>query len=733
MQKKRNKFNKKINRYEKRLVRKRQKGIADTLRVQNKIRTTRRNRDEAIASLENHRDNGNWMMQTLGDSPVIFDEALAESSTEQIRRFYDRKGYFGTEVSYSLDTVGRSNKIVETTFLIDEAPPYLISAYEFSSADSAIKSLVIRDTLVSQIKVGQPLDQIKLEQERNRIAKFIKNSGYYGFNKAFILFEVDTSVADKKAEVTLIIKTPPEKPRHELLTIDEVSFHAGVGTRLTDSVNQIKYHFSKTRFYPQSLDKMIYVRPGEPFSLESVEKTQRRLGSLDLFKFVNIQLDTSAGFNRMNIFTDPFKKFQYSLEFGLNVTQSIPGPFTRISLKDRNAFGRLEIMELSLRAAFEAQASATTLETNNLFISGYTSMELGGDVSVTFPRILLPFASNIIRRLKINNPKTEIRAGYSSVNRPEYTRSNIQGVLNYQWNDKSNDRFKVSLLEMQVINTTRKSTAFQQRLIELFNQGNTLIYSFDRSFVTSMSFEFTRAYDYGLNNQRSRYIKGFIEAGGSYLNLLPADLRNNFAGLRTYRFVKSFGEYRQSIPISRESKLVLRSHLGVAIPYGDTESVLPYEKYFFSGGSNSNRAWRPRRVGPGSYTPATTADGSFDYSFEQPGDILFESNIEYRSKFVSFIDWAAFIDASNVWLLRQDASRPGGQISTDAWRELAIGMGLGLRFDFSFLIIRFDWGVRIMDPAMPLGERFLGDDLSFGSLFRRTDRQVLNFGIGYPF
>ena len=172
----------------------------------------------------------------------------------------------------------------------------------------------------------------------------------------------------------------------------------------------------------------------------------------------------------------------------------------------------------------------------------------------------------------------------------------------------------------------------------------------------------------------------------------------------------------------------------MAKPYGISDGVLPYEKYFFAGGSTSIRAWQPRRLGPGSFSPDKNEDGTYDYRFEQPGEILFAAMFEYRRKLFGSFDGAVFVDVGNTWTFRQDLSRPGANFQMNRfYKELAVGTGIGVRMDFDFLVLRVDMGVKAYDPARPEGERYILDNLSFSRPLGEKGQRVFNIGIGYPF
>jgi outer membrane protein assembly factor BamA len=249
--------------------------------------------------------------------------------------------------------------------------------------------------------------------------------------------------------------------------------------------------------------------------------------------------------------------------------------------------------------------------------------------------------------------------------------------------------------------------------------------------VSSTKFSIINNYnDYGNKNQKSAYLRYSVETGGNLLRWFGEQYLDE--GIEHFQFAKVRGDYRSTIPINSKESIAYRFHVGYALPYGRNKT-LPYEKFFFAGGSNSLRAWEPRRLGPGSYMP-TDSLGNYSNNFEQQGEVIFESSIEYRHKIFGFVYGAIFVDAGNIWTIRDDKSRPGAQFEFDRfYKEIAVGTGYGLRFDFNFLLMRFDVGMKLYDPAGPTGARFFTDPGFKDPVFDNYKRFVYNIGIGYPF
>jgi len=341
------------------------------------------------------------------------------------------------------------------------------------------------------------------------------------------------------------------------------------------------------------------------------------------------------------------------------------------------------------------------------------------------------------RKLKFGffNPKSKITAGIGFTDRPEYTRSKLSAFHSYTWQPKQNILNEFMLLEVALTKTNRLDSAYLERLKDLESNGNNLINSFRPSLITNQ--RFTRSINnnnYGRGHKNASFFSLMVEPGGTITNLFSNNILTNDS-IETYAYLKVDTDIRKTIVTGRNKSLALRIRTGVAFPYGEN-GLLPYEKYFFSGGSISNRAWKPRRLGPGSYNHIDE-NGQVSYQFEQQGEIILEANIEFRQKLIGMLNWAAFIDAGNIWTIKEDLSRPGAQFTFRSfYREIAVGAGLGLRFDFSFFIIRFDAAGKIIDPARPLGKRFIlntgFNDAPFDSS-KFTEPVIYTLSIGYPF
>ncbi len=643
--------------------------------------------------------------------------------------FLNTRGYFDASVDYKLK---KSGKKVKVTYQVEEGEPHRLDTVYFRSNDPVILNLIRQNQEESFIKQNDIYNQEALSKERERLEELMKNNGYYDFNRQYINFRVYDTLEIRKLIVETVISPPVGKRTHKIFTIDSVIFttDAGLsfsGKRSSEVYKDVNYLFFEDKFSRKILDRRLFIYPDSLYSKKNTFETQKQLANLDIFKFININFDSSGGEFIANIYTSPLKKFQTSNEVGINVTQGLPGPFYNLNFKNRNVFRGLEILELSARIGVEGVASASDAT------EVYRSTEAGGNLSLIFPQFLLPLSDRMKTRMAESNPKTRLNAGYSFTNRPEYLRTTWNSALAYSWQNQRNAFFNFTLADLNLINSEIQDPQFQKRLDEFENAGNNLKNTFLPSFVSSSIIQaIFNNNNYGFSpGQKSNFLKLFLEAGGNSLNFFGTKFLER-RNLEYYKFFKFNADFRQYLPLENGSTFAYRVNLGVAIPYGENK-ILPYEKYFFAGGSNGIRAWRPRRLGPGSYTPLDSL-GNLDYRFEQQAEILLETSFELRRQLIGFLEGALFLDAGNIWTLEEDQLRPGAEFEVDDFfTEIAIGSGIGMRLNFSFLIVRLDAGLKLYDPARPTGSRFILSQNFNQEPFNRAENLIFNLGIGYPF
>nr|WP_254448855.1 BamA/TamA family outer membrane protein [Spirosoma rhododendri] len=546
---------------------------------------------------------------------------------------------------------------------------------------------------------------------------------------------------------------------------DETQPAAFVSQPDTVTRNGVLYLLNGRNLSSRLLDNKILLRPGDLYSQIKYRETQRQLFLLNQFKFVNLNFtDTTSRRLQTLITATPLDKYEATAEGGLTVlyqAQSYPGGFGSLSFRARNLLGGLETFELTGRYGLEAQTGFLTAPGASKQV--YTSQELGISSSLIFPQILFP--GPLRNRFNPYNPRTQVSLSYNNTLRPDFRRSLLRGTMAYSWQTTTNKQFSFLIADVNLINAnfdTDLGRLFEQQLDSLANLGSTIKLSFRRSLSSSISF----AYTYNNNapgisqgglRRPTNFLRTVVESGGTTLNFLPNRLIDTAnTNLQFYKFLRFNVDFRHYIPLRNRAMLAFRINTGVAYGYGPDGGPVPYEKLFFVGGSNSVRAWLPRRLGPGAAYPYLANSPNrpaidpnteqFIYLFEQPGNVLLEGSAEVRGRLFHLgadINGAFFIDAGNVWTLRNNNStRPGATFQLDSFfPQIAVGTGVGLRIDFSFFVIRLDGGIKVWDPARRyfdsenrlVDDRFILPKFSLRQLSRGPNPLVINFGIGYPF
>lgn len=721
------KYNRKIERAksDKRKVALNSKKIQKTERIERKLK------------------EGNQLMR-WGEKLAVFDSSKVITSSNNLKRYLFTKGHFNGTVEAQVER--KSPKKVKTVYTVHEGKPYRIDSMIYVIQDKKLDA-IFRKNLEEQLLIDEQYDQNLFSQERDRVYDLMTNSGYYNFKRQYILFEVDSTILDDhRLVVRETIANPPGKSGHRTHRLDSVIFTTGSSEgnfRRVTTYDNITFNFSKNKYPERLLSWRVFLEKDSLYSKKLTLETQKQLSYLDIFKFVNINYDSTDGQFIANIFTSPLKKYQTSTEVGLSVfdeANGLPGPFFNFNAKSRNIFGGLEIIQFEGTASIQGISSVSE-EKNN-----YSRLQYGGQLSVTFPQFLFPLKESKRSAIGRYNPRTKLATGVNFEDRRgEYERTTFNGSMSYIWQVRDNSQFSFKPFDLSYINSIN-SSSFQNRLDSLEAEGNkSLVSAFESSFVSFSAFTASlNKNKYGVGNVNSMLLQGYLETGGNLNNVFGEKVFGD--SLEYYKYIKASVEYRQNHRLTSKSALAYRVHIGAAYAYGSNRA-LPYEKYFFAGGSNSIRAWRPRRLGPGAYAPYESSSENaehpdVDYTREQPGDIILETSVEYRADLIGFVDYALFLDAGNTWLWRSqnvsadsdgDAQDNGVFKFSEFPREIAVGAGFGLRMDFSFLILRLDMAYKMIDPAYPKGDRFLLDDYKLNYLWDFNNYGAFNIGIGYPF
>lgn len=680
----------------------------------------------------------------VGEPPVIYDSLLTERTIKQLKLYADKRGYFDSKVTYSTKTIKNKIKVM---YHLDAGEPYKIKSIDYVFADEEVKKMaffILRKTLLD-LKPGNTFDIDVLDEQREKIKIEMKNLGYYYFNKDFIKYKVDSTVGNKEIAVHLYINNQTIKDEindtiveknHSKYYINDINVYLSKNYKDKNLYNFDTLSFKnimvcmdttkgeKLKYRPRMLNHAISLNKGGLYLLQDQQNTYKHLSELRLFKNINISFE-DIGNNRLNtnIFLTPSLKKSFSIEgIGTNSGGNL-GIEGNIIYQNKNLFRGGEHLTVKMNGGLEIQQLINDEQSTDVnFLGVFNTIEFGPEINMEFPRFLLPISLEKFSRR--SNPKTNLNFLLNIQKRPEYIRNLTQITFGYFWKESRFKKHYINPINISVINL-KPTSDFQEKLD---NEDNPFILnSFQNHFINSTTYSFI------YNNQRINkitnfiYFKSNIEFAGniqSAFNSLtdkpydnPETESYNIYNIRYSQFVKVDLDLR-SYGQSKTTSFVKRINVGLGKPYGNLD-VLPFEKSYYGGGANSIRAWQARSLGPGSLSDSLTEN-----SLNQIGELKIEGNLEYRFDITKLFEGAAFMDAGNIWILSEDENRPNAEFKTDKfWKDIAIGVGVGLRLDFNFFLIRFDLAAKLKDPASYNPEKF---DL----IWRKP---TLNLGIGYPF
>ena len=675
------------------------------------------------------------MGDIIGEPPVIWDSLNTQKSIKKINQFLQNKGYYFAQIT---DSTIPKNKKITVIYKIKEGKPYRISSIQYKINKSLIRSYILKDSTHSLLKKGVLLDVDIMQNERERIEKMLKEHGYFKFSKEFIYFKIDTNFNNFTAKIILNIANNSDSSFYQQYTINNIYYYQDFNPReylknkktYLKLFDTIKYKndfflFQKKPFINQKIiNNSSYIKKDSLYNSKNINSTFRRLSSLGTFKLINIRYNEFKDSAKINVLVQltPFKKHNYSTEIeGTNSSGNL-GAGGRISYQHKSLFGSAEIFNLSLYGRLETQQTFSH-EINNL---SFNTQEIGITASLHFPRFLIPFKAN--RFIKKNLPRTVLQFETNYKNRPEYERAIYNGSFGYYWKSKNSLFHQLKILDISAIKVFNLNPDYYHLIKNTY-----LEQSFENHLVEAINYRllYTKKKD---TYKRNYYaIMVFLESAGNllykYSKWTNAPQENG-----SYLFLNNiFSQYWKTefdfrfyhILPRKTDKIVYRIYNGIAIPYGNV-NAMPYVKQFFTGGANSLRAWPIRSLGPGSFF---NPDRKY---YNEASDLKIESNIEYRFKLFWVMEGALFLDAGNIWAINKNDTRKGAQFHFDTfYKQIAIGTGFGLRFNFSFFIFRFDYGIRLKDPKELPEERWLPSKKGYNPF--SPSYSMLNFGIGYPF
>ena len=657
---------------------------------------------------------------------VVFDTLLARRSCENLRAALFNRGYLNATVE--LQQLPAGDRSIDAYYVLHPQEPYRLDTIKYEFRDPQLESFLTpylstehalfsdtqtQVTRSAALSRGAQFSVEALDQERKRLTQILTNNGYYRFNKTDITFRADSTVGNRMVDVTMVINR----------------YHP---TRDLDTLHQ-QYRVGQVRFLSGDNDRRIplrrgvlrgntFIQEGELYSAEELQNTYNHFGRLGAVRYTSINFTERPDSNILDcdiqLSTNKPNTISFQPE-GTNTAGDL-GAAATLTYQNRNLFHGSELLSVELRGAFEAIRG----------LEGYSNQnfeEYSAQVRLTFPQFIAPFLSRDFRRRV--NATSEVSLLFDTQNRPEFHRRVLSMGWRYRWQDDSHhDRYQLDLLDLNYVFMPWISDTFYHDYLDDKTSRNAILsYNYRDLFIMKTGF----GYSYSNGNYA---IKTNIETAGNLLRLfsnLTGGQKDSETGqyklfnIAYAQYIKGDVEYTRYLQFDHDNTLALHVGLGIAWPYGNSQ-ILPFEKRYFSGGANSVRGWSVRSLGPGKYA---RRDGNIDF-INQTGDMKLDLNMEYRAHLFWKLNGALFVDAGNIWTLRDYKDQPGGQFKINRLLDdLAVSYGLGLRFNFDFFVLRFDLGMKAVNPAWEEE-----NSEHFPIIHPRFSRDyAFHFAVGMPF
>ncbi len=724
--------------------------------------------------------NLNNFIKEIGEPPVFIDSIKARKSAARLRYYYVNHGYLEAKADYKVIPVNKfEGKVV---YPIERKDPFYIKKYEQEIQSPYLDSLFRITKNQSKIKTGKIFNRLDFMEEKDRLTGLYRNNGVYHFQPSYIRFDLVFDTVQHKRDLEAYLSIPKRTviKGDSVYTVDFVPYHIkDVNLVITKDKNfqlqnpKDSIHYDGVNIYsldgplkykPGVLAHSIFIKKGKLFSEQDRLRTHRLLMNLRNFKQVYIQYNEHEQDSSLtaNIFLISDKKFGFKTS--VDVTHSnihnlgIKGG---LEFSAKNLFGGAEILNLS---TYLMVASSKTLSSNDRF---FDVRELGTNLTLNFPRILLPFGmSKYIPKYML--PRTHLTFLANTQDNIGLDRSKYVGIWGYEWRPVKQEKYKIDLLNLEFITNKRPENYFNiytlsyerlQEIAQEFGQtvtvatadavmdqilSNTALCNSNpeacselksikerKQRITQNIFIISNKFDYYLDSRKDILQQDFylfnstFELAGSMLKPFAKlfDFPKNDLDQYTINNVP-FAEYAKldltyikHWQLHKQHILAYRAFVGIAIPYGNSKNI-PFTSSYFAGGSNDIRAWRAYTLGPG------TTGGPNEFN---EANLKLTTNLEYRFPIAGYFKGALFADAGNIWNYKNNETDPRSSFKgLKSLQDIAIGTGVGLRVDFTYFVIRFDLAFKTYDPSLPLGDRWLFDQWTLKN-------SVLNLGISYPF
>lgn len=690
-----------------------------------------------------------FLKNKIGQAPVYMSDVDPDKTADLLKGHLRNNGYFHSRVESKTEIKGKKGRVRYTAYV---HRPYRIRKIETPTIDTLFTNIdsLKRD---SYLKKGQRYNLERLKAEQQRLEEALENLGFYYFDDRHLIFEADSTVGDLEVDLKLVLESGvPAKARRKYVVRNinifpdyTLSFDTN-NMRPADTLKIMGYNYISRldNFNPKSITNVIALKRNKIYRRIDEEYTLSHLMTLGAFKFVNIKFNESkldSASLDANIYMTPFLKKSMRAEFqATSKSNNFVGPGLTVTFTNRNALRNSDRLDLTLTSGYEIQVGRK--QSNPL-----NALELGGEARLSMPRFITPFRKNYPTKKYL--PTTEVALGSRIQRRLGFfTLNSFNLSFGYTWKENTLKQHEFYPIDLNYVQLDNTSLEFQQ----LLQENPFLARSLANQFIPGAR------YSYTINTQLSeRHVEKFrereVDPNHIYFNA-KVDVAGNLVqvlrgrsfeqdqdvataqifGAPYSQFARGEIDFRYYYQLDKQNQIVTRINTGVGYAYGNS-LTMPYIKQFAVGGSTSLRAFPARSLGPGRYYVKEDPTSENNILFvDQRGDVKVEANAEHRFDISKTIKTALFIDAGNIWLLREDSTRMGGKIESDEiLNDLAVGTGVGLRFDFNFFVLRFDLAFPVRKPWLPDGQQWVWDEIALGNRSWRQENLILNIAIGYPF
>ena len=714
------------------------------------------------ANPEKH-DWWNNFKRKIGEEPVLLDSALTVKSVQNLETYLQTRGYFSSDVECKVDTIAKRRR-VKMTYKIEQGLPTRIDSLSYDFRDSSLRSVILADTAASLLNRGDILDISRLDDERNRIAAWLNNRGYFDFTANNISYDVDTTERGLDAAVTMIVRPTlvgyNERggqiyennavyrlrniniyPTYDPMLRSTSGFKADavIDTTYYNGLTIIRDLNTTPQLRNAVLRRTVPLYPNYIYNASQISHTNKELMSMGFFSnskvafdrvnqgdsyltFIgeeaekNTLVDSRERYLDCNIYVTPALKQSMKVEVEASTTSTFYGLAATLGYSNTNAFRGAEAFDISARFGFEFMYARD--------VEKRSAQELGLTLGLSFPRFLSPFWNK--PGMKISHPRTRLELAFDYQNRPYYCRNIFTTRWAYSWQQGARSSLVIRPVDINWIDVKSVDEAF---LSDIDNQY--LRTSFESQLTAGLSASWV------YNTQRSNFdqnvtvVRANLETAGNLLQGLeklfshPAEGKDYYEifGIRYSQYVRADLSASHKIDLGHKMALAGRLFGGVGVTYGNSMGrSIPFDRMFYCGGANSMRGWVPRTLGPGN--KPEVHDNTYP---AQVGDVRLEANLEFRFPIWWIFNAAVFVDAGNVWYLRDTEDNNPEEVFhfDNFYRQLGLNTGVGLRIDVTFIVLRLDLGIQLHNPGRPVGERWIHNF--------KWKNMALNFGVGYPF